>query len=254
MFALKKPALALLFGLLTGPLCLAGGVLKIGVTDADAPPIVELAADGHTLRGGLSRELGDALAAQLHMTPEYQVLARKRIEPMVESGRIHIVCNANPEWYGNATRLLWSHELYPQVERAISLHDLPDIHKAEELEGKRIGTIFGYNYPTLERLWASGRSSRVEEAKQELLLKSLQKQLTNVAINSELEFAWWARNHPHDAHDFKLHPLVVTSMPTMCAVSPHAPLSLARLNQAIDSLHRRGTLQAILKRYQWQAR
>jgi|GEM_PF-702977 len=253
MVALNKTWLALCAGTVLSLPVNASGTLKIGVSDSDAPPIVILTPDNQALASGLIKELGDALAAELDMKPQYVVIARKRVENTIETGKVNIVCNANPEWYGNASRLGWTHEFYPQIERVLSLKDVPDIHQAEDMGGKRIGTIRGYSYPTLEHLWAGGRTSRVDEPRLELLVKSLQKHLTDIAISSELELAWWAKTNPQEAKLFKQHPMTVTYMPTMCAVAPNSPISVGRLDQGIDAMRRSGKLKNILKSYQWQA-
>ncbi|MBA4708405.1 substrate-binding periplasmic protein [Aquitalea aquatica] len=252
MVRLNKTWLALLTGAALAQAAAANGILKIGVSDSDAPPIVVLTPDNQALAGGLTKELGDALAGELGLKAQYVVIARKRVESTIEAGRVNIVCNANPEWYGNATRLGWTREFYPQVERALSLKDMPDLHQTDEMVGKRIGTIRGYSYPTLEHLWAVGRTTRVDESRLELLVKSLQKKLTDVAISSELELAWWAKTNPQEARAFKQHPMTVTYMPTMCAVAPNSSVSTDKLNQGIEAMRRSGKLKAILKAYEWQ--
>jgi len=253
MVALNKTWPVLLAGAVLSLQIQAGGILKIGVSDSDAPPIVVLTPDNQALASGLIKELGDALAGEMGMKAQYVVIARKRVENTIETGKVNIVCNANPEWFGNATRLGWTREFYPQVERALSLKDMPDIRQADDMVGKRIGTIRGYSYPTLEHLWAVGRTTRVDEPRLDLLVKSLQKKLTDVAISSELELAWWAKSNRQEARAFKQHPLTVTYMPTMCAVAPHSPVSTERLNQGIEAMRRSGKLKTILKSYEWQA-
>ncbi|WP_337883282.1 substrate-binding periplasmic protein [Chromobacterium haemolyticum] len=230
----------------------AAGSLRIGVADTDAAPVVMLSPDGEHLRGGLSKDLGEMLAAELGLRPEFTLIARKRVESSIESGRVDIICNANPDWFGNAARLGWTHEIYPQLERPLTLKLPTELRQVGDLAGKRIVTIRGYTYPTLERFWRGSPALHNEEARIELLIKSVQKRLSDVAIVSELEFAAWARAWPQDAAQFKLHSLVVTFMPTMCAVAPHSDIKVAQLNQAIDRLQKSGRIKAVLKTYQWQ--
>ena len=175
------------------------GNLRIGVADTDAAPVVVLSPDGEHLRSGLSKDIGEMLASELGMRPEFMLIARKRVEVSIETGRVDIVCNANPDWFGNAARLGWTHEIYPQLERPLTLKQTTELRQTGDLAGKRIVTIRGYNYPTLERFWRSNPASHNEEARMELLVKSVQKRLSDVAIVSELEFAAWARNWPQEA-------------------------------------------------------
>ncbi|UTH75877.1 ABC transporter substrate-binding protein [Chromobacterium sp. IIBBL 290-4] len=228
----------------------AAAPLRIGVSDSDAPPMAVLSPDGAKLTGGLSLDIGQLLAEELDMPPQFVILARKRVEPAIEAGKVDLICNANPDWFGNSARLQWSHEIYPLTERVLSLKGRPPIRQMEDLTGKRIGIQHGYHYPELEYLWSSNRSGKETEARFDLLFKSLEKQLSDVAIVTEFIYVWWARNHAEEASAFKLHPLVVSSHPTMCALSPQSHLKLDALNRAVDRLHKNGKLKAMLTRYQ----
>lgn len=227
----------------------AGGVMHIGVAASDGPPIAEFTAG--RLSGGLSYDIGRALARAMQMEPDFVIVSRKRVESTVESGRVDLICNANPSWFANPEKLLWSREIYPQIERFASLKALPDIHDRSELAGKRIGAIRGYSYPTLDYLWAQGSSYRTDENNLELELKGVLKSVTELAIVSELEFSHWARTNPSEARRLKLHPMIVTALPTMCAVSPAASFPLIQLDQAIVLLQKSGQLKTLLKTYQW---
>ncbi|POZ60855.1 substrate-binding periplasmic protein [Chromobacterium alticapitis] len=226
--------------------------LRIGVADTDAPPIAILSGDGNAITGGLTRDLGGLLAEELGLKPQFVILARKRVEPAIEDGKVDLICNANPDWYSNSARLGWSHEIYPLTERVLSLKGMPPVRQFDDLAGKRIGTQHGYHYPELEYLWTSNRSSRETEARFDLLFKSLEKRLSDVAIVTEFIYVWWARGHAQEASAFKLHPLVVSSQPTMCALSPKSPIKLDQLNRAVDRLHKNGKLKAMLTHYQAQ--
>lgn len=231
----------------------ADATLRIGVSDSDAPPIVILGKGPNKgMISGLSKDLGDALAKVIGRRPDYNVLSRNRVENSIEDGKVDIVCNANPKWYGNANRLGWTREFYPQIERLISLKGEPDITSVDQLEGKRIGTILGYHYPSLDPMWKAKRASRVNDTRIDLLMRALQVKITDVAIDSELEFAAWAKANPHEARALKMHAMVFTSMPTMCAVSPKSTVSVKELDRGIEKMEKAGQIKEILKRYQWR--
>jgi ABC-type amino acid transport substrate-binding protein len=240
-----------LFG--TSSVYAADAPLRIGVSDSDAPPIVILGKGPNKgMISGLSRDLGDGLAHALGRRAEYTVLSRNRVENSIETGKVDIVCNANPKWYGNADRLGWTREFYPQIERLISLKGEADINSVDQLEGKRIGTILGYHYASLDPMWEAKRAIRVNDTRIDLLMRALQVKITDVAIDSELEFAAWAKANPHEARALKMHPMVFTSMPTMCAVSPKTTVSVKELDRGIEKMDKSGQIKEILKRYQWR--
>lgn len=222
--------------------------LVIGIANSDGPPLAVI-SEGE-LEGGLTKDLGELIAKALGMSAEFVVVPRKRMESLlVDSGKIDITCNANPKWYKRSEQLHWSQEIYPQVERLISLSSVPDIAHASSLAGKRISTIQGYNYPSLSYLWFNGRATRQDEPRSDLMFKAIQKKLTDVAIVTELEFAYWAKAKADAAKGFKVHPFIVTSTPTMCALSPHSAVTLSNLDQALQRLRQTGQLTALLKEY-----
>lgn len=230
--------------------------LRIGFSDSDNPPIVVMSDTlPLELKDGLIKELGDQLAAELGTVPDFVMLSRKRIESGLEGGKVDIVCNANPSWFGNADRLGWTRDIYPQTERLVSLKSVPDITSFEQLASgpgvRRISTIHGYSYPTLDTLWVHNKLVRQEEMRHDLMLKSVEKNLADMAVMSELGYVWWARQNPARAAQLKMHPLVTSAVLTMCAVSPASPYTVARLNIALDRLARTGKLKTLLKRYQW---
>ncbi|WP_028535083.1 substrate-binding periplasmic protein [Paludibacterium yongneupense] len=242
--------IVLLLLLLTFSRVYAASVIRIGVADTDSPPIVVIAENSGQLVGGLSFDLGTLLAHELGARPQFVVLSRKRVEPWIESGRVDIICNANPAWFGNAEHLGWSREVYPLVERLVSLRRLPDIHQLDDIVGRRIGTIHGYNYPLFDALWEQGRATRIEEPYIDLMMKALGKGLSDVVAIPELSYAAWLRNNAKIAQTFKVHPMIVSSLPTACAVAPHSTFTLGQVNQAIDRLTRNGQLKTLLKSYQ----
>lgn len=231
----------------------ADSTLRIGVADSDGPPIVILGKGPNKgMISGLSKDLGDALARALNLRPDYQVLSRNRVESAIEANKVDVVCNANPKWYSNAAKLGWTREFYPQIERLITLKSEPDITSLEQLAGKRIGTILGYHYAPLEPMWQAKRAVRVNETRIDLLMRGVQLKISDVAVDSELEFAAWAKTNPHEARALKMHPMVFTSLPTKCAVAPKSEVSVAQLDQAIERLDKNGQIKAILARYQWR--
>jgi ABC-type amino acid transport substrate-binding protein len=240
-----------LFG--TSSVYAADTPLRIGVSDSDAPPIVILGKGPNKgMISGLMKDLGDALARTLGMPPEYVVVSRNRVENNILQSKVDIHCNTNPKWYSNAAQLGWTRELFPQVERLISLKSEPNITKLDQLKGKRIGTTLGYHYDSLEPMWQAKQATRVNDTRLDLLMRALEVKITDVAIDSELEFAAWAKANPHEARALKMHPLLFSSTPTMCAVAPKSNVSVKELDQAIEKMDKSGQIKAILARYQWR--
>lgn len=248
---LRMNILAAFLLMLAGPMSSAAGIL-IGVADSDGPPVAVIA--GNRLVSGLSLDLGQRLAQEMGSKAVFVVISRKRVEWALENGKIDMVCNANPAWYGDAAELGWSREIYPQIERVATLAAAAPVRRIEDLAGLRIATIRGYSYPPVEPLWTDGKAQRLEENRLELMLKTVLNRLSDAAIVSELEYTAWARTHADAARRLHLQPLQITSTPTMCALSPRTRLTAAQVDQAIDRMRKNGALKEIMDRYRWQAR
>ncbi|MBV8049363.1 MAG: transporter substrate-binding domain-containing protein [Paludibacterium sp.] len=229
----------------------AAGVLLSGVADSDGPPVAVI--EHNTLQSGLSKDIGQALAQAVGRRAVFAIISRKRVEWALENGSVDIVCNANPAWYDDAGQLGWTHEIFPLVERVAVPANKPPVRSIDDLVGKRISVIRGYSYPSLDPLWATGKSFRDTEDRLALLIRAITTQVADAAIVTEWEYVAWAKVHPDQARQVRLSNYQFASTPTMCAVSPKARVSVDELNRAIDRLRQQGKFKAILRDYQWQA-
>lgn len=231
----------------------ASPVVRFTLAESDGPPMVIL--DNNHLAGGLLKELGDAIAHELNAKAEYSVVSRGRVELLIEQKNLFIACNTNPKWYIHSSETEWTEELYPQIERLVSKNTVSDIRSADDLKGKKIATIYGYSYPEIiSHLWYTNQAVRIQSLRLEAIMNRLLRNVSDVAIVSELEFSYWAEKNPISAASLKLHPYIVSKIPTMCAVSEGSDFSADDLNKAIDRLKANGKLNSILKRYRWRAR
>ncbi|MDC7715672.1 transporter substrate-binding domain-containing protein [Vogesella sp. DC21W] len=226
--------------------------LHIGVAESDAAPIVVLNAQ-RQLESSLSKDLGLALAQALGSNARFSVLSRNRIEPALEQSMVDVVCNANPAWFGNAARLGWTQDFYPQIERVVTLTShLRSVHGSQDLTAQRVGVIRGYHYPALVRLWQNNSATRVDHPQLDSGLKALQMGMIDAVVSSELELAAWVKRNPQAGQQLRMQPWVVSMMQTRCAVAPASRYSVAQLNQAITLLEKQGKTKRILQSYRWK--
>lgn len=222
-------------------------ILRIGVSDSDNPPIAVV--DQNTLTGGLANDIGNALAAQMGMHATFIVVSRNRVEHALQQGKFDLICNANPAWYEHASQFAWSLPVYSKIERILSRHDMDDIHTISGLTGLRIATIRGYQYPSLTAMWAQHQARQNIENAFGLMVKSVVRNLSDVAIVSELEYADWANKHDLWARQLKLQPMVFSTTPTMCAISPKSTVELVTVNRAIRQLQEKKIIQTFVAQY-----
>lgn len=240
--------------LLASPALLATPLLRVGVSESDAAPIVVLDAK-RELASGLSKELGEALARTLGTRAEFVVLSRNRVEPALQAAKVDLVCNSNPAWFANSQRYGWSRDFYPQIERVVTLNNHPrTIRSSDDLAALRLGVIRGYHYPVLEPLWQSHRAERANHPHLDSSLKALGLGMVDAVISSELELAAWVKLNPQAGKQLRMQPWVVSTLQTQCAVAPGGQYSVAALDQAIARLEKQGDIQRILQRYRWKSR
>jgi ABC-type amino acid transport substrate-binding protein len=232
----------------------AAPLLRIGVSDSDAAPIVVLNAR-RELASGLSKDLGEALARALDTHPGFVVLSRNRVEPALQSSKIDIICNSNPAWFASSDRYGWTRDVYPQIERIVTLKNHPRaINSVDDLAALRIGVIRGYRYPTLETVWQNQTAQRAIHPHVDSSLKALSLNMVDAVVSSELELAAWAKLNPAQSKQIHMQPWIVSAMPTRCAVAPDSPFSVNALDQAIAKLEKKGEINRIMQVYRWKTR
>lgn len=239
--------------LLLSLICLSGAPcraqpLMFAVSTGSAMPMTEF-RDG-ALTAGLLKEFGDALARELHYTPRYLPLPRKRVEDALLSGQADLLCDLRPEWLERKD-WRWSDAIFSNVQIIASRADTPPIRRLAQLDQLRVGTILGYYYPQLEQALGEPLSVhfvRDEAGSDDLNLIKLLRHRYAYIITNALYFDYQLKTNPERD---RLNPVSypVVAFDTYCALPPRGKLELATLNRAIQALKRRGEIQAMLARF-----
>ncbi|HEX8613809.1 MAG TPA: transporter substrate-binding domain-containing protein [Telluria sp.] len=224
----------------------AGGAeLVFGVSTGSAMPMTRF--QGEDLAGGLLKDLGDALAHELHLKPRYLTLPRKRVEAALADGTADLLCDLRPEWL-DSTRWQWSDTVFSNNMIIVGRTDTAPLGTLRELAGARIGTITGYRYPALERELGP-QFVRDDTASDDLNLRKLLRRRFNYMLTNSLYYDYQRRAHAERAHLARAM-LAVEPFDTYCALPPNGKLTLAQVNRALLALRKSGRMQAILKSYQ----
>jgi len=232
----------------------AAPVLRVGVSESDAAPIVVLDAK-RELASGLSKDLGEGLARALGSRVSFVVLSRNRIEPALQGGKVDLVCNANPAWFANPARYDWTRPFYPQIERIVTLNNHPrTIKGSSDLAALRLGVIRGYHYPALEPLWQNHTAERANHPHLDSSLKALGLGMVDAVVSSELELAAWVKQNPQAGERLRMQPWVISTLQTKCAVARSGQYRVSAIDQAISMLEKQGELQRTLQGYRWKTR
>lgn len=236
-----------LFSLILTICCLAparGDELVFAVSTGTAMPHTEFQQG--QLTGGLIKAFGDVLAQQLGMQARYLLVPRKRLEAPLRNGTADVVCDLRPEWL-DGKDWQWSEAIFANHEIVATRRDTAAIRSVYELRRQRVGTILGYRYPHVEQPLDDEFTRDDAANNDQNVAKLLHKRFTYIITNS-LYYDYQRKIHPErDA----LNPVTYTvwSFDTYCALPAHSRLSLASLDHAIQTLKKRGRIQAILDQF-----
>ncbi|MYM33725.1 transporter substrate-binding domain-containing protein [Duganella sp. FT94W] len=190
---------------------------------------------------GFQQKMGAALAHQLGRPVRYVLLPRTRIMAALEGGGGDLLCSYLPTWMPGDVD--WTRAFIPVSEVLLTMPRVTPPASLADLRGKRLGTVLGFRYPTLEQ--ALGKDF-----------------IRDDAPNSALSFRKWAAGRfdhlvttrnviTQHAADGALppgyHVMPILEVKTMCAVSRKSDITVAEVNAAINALEKNGALTAILK-------
>lgn len=217
--------------------------LRWGFSPADGMPYVEVR--NHQLLGGFTHRLGSRVGQRLNLEVHFVETPNRRIEEFIQRGRIHLICNANPEWVAEPQRYRWSAELY-QEEDVLLLHDrqapvtgLPDLH------GKVLGTQLGYIY-SLPLMEAFARELVTRQNVRDLDsgLNLLSRQRLDALIDMRRPLAYKLAQRP----ELPLHfsDWVIQHYDLYCIYGQHLPISADRLDEVLLELRDSGAIARML--------
>ncbi|MFC5697246.1 substrate-binding periplasmic protein [Pseudomonas sp. GCM10022186] len=224
--------------------------LRWGFGPADGMPYVDVS--DHALLGGFIQRLGERIAKELSVQVRFVETPNKRVEESLKSGRIHLICNANPEWMMDASTYHWSPPLFEEEDALLQHRDSPTIAGLGDLRGKVVGTSLGYAYsmPLMEA-FANNLVVRKDVRDLDTRLNLLSRKRLDAVIDMRRALTYELALHPNPVVVFS--PWVVDRYPLHCAYGSHLPLSAERLDAALQNLRDSGELDHLLQGEQRRA-
>ncbi len=218
--------------------------ITFAVSTGSAMPMTAFEHD--TLTAGLLKDMGDALARELHMEPVYMVLPRKRVEAALLSGQADLLCDLRPEWL-DSKQWVWTEPVFSNNMTIVSRADTAPLARLSQLNGQRVGTVLGYRYPELEKR-LGGAFERDDAITDEQNTSKLLSGRFSYMMSNSLYYDYQRKVHPKGA---MLNRAVFTirQFDTYCALPPRGRLDPDKVNRAILTLRKRGDMQAIYERY-----
>lgn len=206
-----------------------------------APPLADF--DGERLRGGILRDIGEAIAARLQREARFVAMPSKRVGEALAEGLADGVCHVLPRWISGD--LVWSAPLIANGGVLVARADAPTVRTIADLAQVPVGTVIGYRYHDFERELGAA-FVRADAPSSGLNMRKLAAQRNRYAIVDRLMLDWFRRTHPEVPlrEDIELD-----RYQAQCAFSPRASVAPAKIVRAIDALLADGSIDRILARY-----
>jgi len=217
-----------------------GAIVFVAPTN-DSMPLARFKGD--EIEGGIIKDLGDAIAARMGLSPRYVSLPSARVSEGMNKGRADCLCYALPEWLTGS--FYWSDPVIEDAEEIASRTDAPPITALEDLIDEPLGTVIAYHYQEVEA--ALGSHFRREDAKSmELNIRKIAAGRMRYAIVEKLPFDYALRRNPTDQIRVAL---VYAPFAARCAMSSHSAIPFAAFDAAVKSLIADGTVAQIIAAY-----
>lgn len=218
--------------------------LRWGFATADGMPYVDV--HNQALRGGFTYRLGTAAGQRLGVQVGFVETPNKRIEEFLLRGRIHVICNANPQWLEEPKRFHWSPALYSEEDVLLSHTQAPVISRLEDLYGKTLGTQLGYVYSdALMQAFATNKIIRQDVRDLSTSLNLLSKRRLDALIDMRRPISFQLAKRPDAPLQFS--PWIVARYDMHCSYSPLLPVSAERLDATLQALRDQGLIQRMLE-------
>lgn len=192
-------------------------------------------------RSGFQEALGAALARQLKRPVRFMPLPRKRMMGALEAAEGDIVCGYSPAWFQG--KVDWTRPFIPTSEVLIASRRVPPPVSLEDIRGKTVGTVLGFNYPQVQGRLGDG-FVRDDAPSLELTLRKWQggrfDYFLATGVTVERQFA-------SGELDAGFSQLVISEEKTGCAISRKGTLRVGQVNAAIDAIEKSGELTRLLR-------
>ncbi|BAN47683.1 ABC transporter substrate-binding protein [Metapseudomonas resinovorans] len=219
--------------------------LRFSAVDSWAMPLAEFREN--RLVGGILHDLILRLAEHLDMPAQIQVLPRNRVELALIQGEIDVRCYISPKWVANSNEYLWSLPFIYQRDLIVARQGSQPLASPDVLAGESIGTVLGYTYPRLQRLFDRGALQRDEARTQELVLQKLLAGRYRYALSNELALGWFNRDLPDADHLVDVGTL--EEEPIGCLVRNDPAVPAQRILRTLVQMKESGEIEEILARY-----
>ncbi|HEX5755167.1 MAG TPA: transporter substrate-binding domain-containing protein [Arenimonas sp.] len=221
--------------------------LRVAVSQANGEPFVLYDSDGR-FRGGIAKDIIDQFARALAIKPQYLDLPRARVVPELLRGGIDAACFLAPAWVERPGRLQWSPSLFHIRQVIVSPASASPVRRADDLFGKRVGTLLNYTYPELQPFFADGRIQRADAPSEASNLAKLQRGRIEALLAIDLTILH-QQTHGQLQQSLRIDALWGDANPVHCAFSQAFVTRLPGWRKPLEEMVANGQVQTWIDRY-----
>lgn len=219
------------------------GELRWGFATADGMPYVDVQAQ--QLRGGIIYKLGRLASQQLGYEAQFVETPNKRIDEFMQRGRIHVICNSNPQWIDKPERYHWSAPLYREEDVLLVHRQHAPINSLQDLYGRNLGTQLGYVYNSaLMDAFAAQKIIRQDLRDRSVGFNLLRKQRLDAIIDMRRSLSFQLAKRADSP--LQINPWVIERYDMHCTYSPQIPVSAELLDKTLQQLRDQGVIERML--------
>ena len=221
--------------------------LRFVVSDSWAMPMVQMERGGRPTQGIL-HDIMLSLATQVGMPAQFHVLPRARVQNAMDHGEVDIRCHVSPSWLPNLSGdYSWSVPLLVQRDLLIGRRDSPTSVNLAGLQRQSIGTVRGYNYPTLQPLFDADRLHREDARNQEQVLDKLLAGRYHYAVSNQWTLDWFNQRLLPDR---QLQSVALVHEQTVgCYVRNDPKVPVQRILNTLQHMKMSGEIDDIIRLY-----
>ena len=200
------------------------------------------------ISGGLMPDLINAIAKKLKGKAEFIHVSRKRLDVLASEAGFDIRCFTRENWASNPEIFCWSKNIFTIVNQIVWKDPSLTVKNLNEIKGKTVGAILGYNYKGLDDYFASGKLVRSDVKSESINYEFLKAGRVDYAVFDAANLDWTLKNNK-TSHDVKLGKLDFDVLPVKCAVLKTSPVLISDLNHAISDLEKEGFFDQLSSKY-----
>ncbi len=224
---------------------LQGDTLSVAFGEYNDEPLIFTDSSG-AVTGGIFAEIMDSLSSRSNTDYRLRNIPRKRLEQYLISGKLDLYLKMNPKWVSDSTHFLWSVPLFQENDILVSRSSQP-LQFNDSLQHKKIGTILGFYYPTLQQKFESGLLIRTDAHSFKANMGKLKLNRVDAVVDSDILILFKIKEEL-DAKSYFIAPQKVASHSVHAIVSKTA-YRKKELLSVLKELRDDGTIDSILQKY-----